>query len=142
MKKSFLIIRANIQKAKGQTIAMILLILLAAMMLNLWLMLSTDYKENFRRTHEQLHDSHVTLMVCSREEGVTKLLKERLLEDARTKQICMTPVLWATAAIPYNDGVASCESFFLPKDTALGREVGRIEILEESSGSGVYLPML
>lgn len=142
MQKSFLIIRANIRKAKGQTLAILLLVLLAAGMLNLWLLLSTDYKQNFERTHERLQDGHVTLLVDSREEGLTGLLKERLLEDARTERICMTPVLWATTAIPYNDGTASCESFFLPKDTALGREVGRIEILEESSGSGVYLPVL
>ncbi len=39
MRKLFLIARSNMRKAKGQTVAIIVLILLAAMLLNLWLML-------------------------------------------------------------------------------------------------------
>ncbi len=39
MGKLLLIARANVRKAKGQTVAIIVLILLAALMLDLWLML-------------------------------------------------------------------------------------------------------
>ena len=52
MKKSLLIIRSNLRKSRGQTAAMIVLILLSAFMLNLWLMLSMDYKANFDRYHK------------------------------------------------------------------------------------------
>ena len=40
MRKLFLIARSNMRKAKGQSVAIVVLILLAAIMLNLWLMLS------------------------------------------------------------------------------------------------------
>ena len=63
MKKSLLIIRSNLRKSRGQTAAMIVLILLSAFMLNLWLMLSMDYKANFDRYHKELNAEHVTLSV-------------------------------------------------------------------------------
>ncbi len=47
MRKSILIARSNIRKAKGQTASIFVLILLAALMLNLWLMLSMDYKAKY-----------------------------------------------------------------------------------------------
>ena len=46
MRKLFLIARSNMRKAKGQTVAIVVLILLAAILLNLWLMLSMDYKSS------------------------------------------------------------------------------------------------
>ena len=55
MRKLFLIARSNMRKAKGQTVAIVVLILLASMLLNLWLMLSMDYKANFDRYHKKLN---------------------------------------------------------------------------------------
>lgn len=51
MGKNLFLIRANLRKAKGQTVAEFVLILLAAGMVNLWLMLSLDYRQNFVRCH-------------------------------------------------------------------------------------------
>ena len=44
MGKTFIIARSNMRKAKGQTAALIALIIIASLMFNLWLMLSMDYK--------------------------------------------------------------------------------------------------
>lgn len=65
MRKSFFLIRSNLRRAKGQTLAEIVLILLAAGMMNLWLMLSLDYKQNFDRWHHRLNAEHVTVCVNS-----------------------------------------------------------------------------
>ncbi len=53
MGKNLLLAQVNIRKAKGQTAAIIVLVLLSSMMMNLWLMLSTDYKKNFERYHDK-----------------------------------------------------------------------------------------
>ena len=63
MGKSFLLARSNLRKAKGQTTAIIVLIFLAALMLNLWLWLSMDYRENFERCHDRLNAEHVTFAI-------------------------------------------------------------------------------
>ena len=46
MSKLFIIARSNMRKAKGQTVAIVTLILLASMLLNLWLMLSMRSEEH------------------------------------------------------------------------------------------------
>ena len=77
MRKLFLIARSNMRKAKGQTVAIVVLIVLASMLLNLWLMLSMDYKANFDRYHIKLNAEHVTLLVNDTD-NVPKFLSQRL----------------------------------------------------------------
>ena len=55
MRKSLLIAASNLRRTKGQTVAIVALILLASAMLNLGLMLSTDYTRNF----DQIGRAHV-----------------------------------------------------------------------------------
>ncbi len=143
MRKSFLIARSNIRKAKGQTIAIIVLILLAALMLNLWLMLSMDYKANFERYHDQLNAEHVTLSMDGDQAEVREFLSQTLENDSRTAEYRLDSCLSMTGVFPYNDGEMNGWLVFLPKDTALSRPIGKAEIVEENDlASGVYLPML
>ncbi len=143
MGKSFLIARSNIRKAKGQTIAIIVLILIAALMLNLWLMLSMDYKANFDRYHDKLNAEHVTLAVGSDSNEAREFLSQTLENDSRTAEYRLDNCLSMTGAFPYNGGQMNGWFIFLKKDAALSRSVGRAEIVEEGSlTSGIYLPML
>ena len=81
MRKLFLISRSNMRKAKGQTVAIVVLILLAALMLNLWLMLSMDYKANFDRYHDKLNAEHVTVAVDRDTDGMRQFLESTLGND-------------------------------------------------------------
>ena len=76
MGKSFLLVCADLRKAKGQTAAIFVLIVLASLMLNLWLILSMDYKQNFDRYHTQLNEGHVTLAVDDDSAGMRRFLDE------------------------------------------------------------------
>lgn len=143
VKKSVLIARSNLRKAKGQMAAIVVLILLAAFMLNLWLMLSMDYKRNFDRYHDQLNAEHVTLVLGSNDAGVRDFVSETLKNDARVTQYCMDDVLEMVGSFEYNGGEVNAEFVFLEKQAALNRSVGRVEIVEDSGyTSGIYLPML
>ena len=81
MRKLYLIVRSNVRKAKGQTAAIIVLILLAAMLLNLWLMLSMDYQANFNRCHDKLNAEHVTLTVDDNDGIAKEYLSEKLKNE-------------------------------------------------------------
>ena len=143
MRKSFLIVRSNIRRAKGQTAAIILLILLAALMLNLYLMLSMDYKANFDRYHDRLNAEHVTLAVGSDSEETREFLSKTLENDSRTAEYRLDSCLSMTGSFPYQDGEMNGWFLFLPKETALSRSIGKAEIVEEGDlTDGVYLPML
>lgn len=143
MRKSLLIAHSNMRKAKGQAAAIVVLVLIAAMMLNLWLMLSIDYKDNFDRYHHKLNDGHVTMAVDSDTPEFRSFLIRELEQDGRTAQFRLDSCMHMVATFNYNGGDLNSEMIFLDKNTALSRSIGRAEIVAESGdSSGIYLPML
>lgn len=143
MRKSILIAASNLRRARGQTAAITVLILLASAMLNLGLMLAKDYKDNFNRCHDNLHDGHVTLGISARDSGMEDFLEEFFQEDGRTVEYAMNDALVMVGYFSYNGGEINTEFVIMEKDTALNRPVGRMEIVEEGEyESGIYLPML
>lgn len=143
MRKLFLIARSNMRKAKGQTVAIAVLILLAAMLLNLWLMLSMDYKANFLRYRDKLNAEHVTLAVDDVDGTVYGFLTETLAKDTAVKEYRLDKCMHMVGTFPYNGGMMSSEFVFMDKQTAVSRTIGKSEIVEDSEfTSGVYLLML
>lgn len=143
MRKLFLIARSNMRKAKGQTVAIVVLILLAAILLNLWLMLSMDYKANFLRYHDKLNAEHVTLAVDDADGTVYGFLTETLAKDTVVKEYRLDKCMYMVGTFPYNDGQMNGQFVFMDKPTAISRTIGKAEIVEEGNlTSGVYLPML
>lgn len=143
MKKSLIFVYSNLRKAKGQTVAIIVLIFLAALMLNLWLMLSMDYKQNFERYHDKLNAEHVRLAVDGDDAQVRGFLEQVLREDKRTAEFSLEPVMQMVGLFDYNGGEVNSDLIILEKQAALSRPLGKIEIVEDSSlQSGVYMPML
>lgn len=134
---------SNIRRAKGQTAAVAVLAFLAALMLNLWLMLAMDYKQNFDRCHNRLNAEHAIVVITDEDSGVRDCLAEAVEQDGRTKEYSIENVLLMAGSLSYNDGEVNSNFVFLEKEAALGRSVGKIEIVEDSSfTSGIYLPML
>lgn len=143
MRKLFLIARSNTRKSKGQTAAIIVLILLTSMLLNLWLMLSQDYRANFDRYHDKLNAEHVTLAVDGNTDEVREFLSQTLKSDTEVKEYGLDTCMRMVGTFPYNGGTMNGEFVFMDKDMALTRLVGKAEIVEEGNlTSGVYLPML
>lgn len=143
MKESLLLVHSNLRKAKGQMVSIAVLVLLSSLMLNLWLMLSTDYKQNFERVHTRLHAGHVTLAVDDNSNEMRDFLTEMNKKDSRMEEISLTPAMHMVSSFSYNGGEIHSEFVFLEKDTAFGRPVGRAEMVEDSSyTSGIYLPVL
>lgn len=150
MKKELLLVRSYLHKAKGQTVAIVVLMLLAAVMLHLWLMLSLDYKQNFDRRHDELHAEHVILVVDEEAKGEAALrsfLSETLEADTRTAETFLKPALHMVGKFNYQGGEINSELVILEKEAALQAPIGRVEIVEEWEGkdgvkSGIYLPLL
>lgn len=143
MRKSLLIARSNIRKAKGQTVAIVVLILLAALPFNLWLMLDMDYQKNFDRYHDKLNAEHVTLSVDGDTDEMREFLTQILENDEKVSQYTLERCLNMTGVFAYNGGQMNGWLVFLTKEAALSRSIGNAEIVEEGNvESGVYFPML
>ncbi len=143
MNKNLLLSRANIWKAKGQTAAIAVLVLLASLMMNLWLMLGTDYKQNFDRCHDRLNDGHITISAYRSDEEFVSFVDSLLKSRADVTEYCVTDALGWVGSFRYNGGEMNSNFIFLDRQTALSREVGKAEITENSElTSGVYIPVL
>lgn len=143
MRKNILIAWSNIRKSKGQTAAIIVLILIAALMLNLWLMLSMDYKENFNRYHNKFNAEHFTLTVDGNTDEFQRFLSQTFENDSRTAEYRLDNCMHMVGTFPYNGGEMNAWFVFLEKQTALTRSIGRMEIVEDGNlTSGVYLPLI
>lgn len=143
MRRSLLLVRSNLRKAKGQTAAIFILILLAGMMLNLWLMLSLDYRQNFERCHDRLNAEHVTMVVDKNSSEVRKFLTDTLESRAETTDFSLDDAMYTIGSFASKGGEINSEFVILQKTAAVSRSVGRVEILEDSDlKSGVYLPIL
>lgn len=143
MEKNRILMRANLRRAKGQTLAIVVLILIASMMFNLWLMLSLDYKANFERCHSRLNAEDVTLALGVGGKEAEEFLEETLENDPRTDEYYMDNVRYMPGSFPFNGGDITSPFIFLEKEAACARPVGRVEIVEESGqGGGIYMPIL
>ncbi len=143
MNKNLLLSRANIRKAKGQTAAIIALVLLSSLMMNLWLMLSMDYRKNFDRCHERLNDGHVNLAAYVVDDDFKKFISDTLEERPNITGFTVSDAFCGSCTFEYNGGEMTHLAVVLEKENALSRNVGRFEITEDSDHkSGIYLPMI
>ena len=143
MRRSLLIVRANLRRSKAQTAAILVLLLAASAMLNLWLILAMDYKSNFDRCHDRLNAGHVTLVVNGKANELRDYVRETIEEDEDTTEYYMDDALSMVGSFPYNEGEVNTEFVILEKEAALKRPIGKLEIVEEGAyTSGVYLPMI
>ncbi len=143
MAKMFLLAHSNLRKTKGQMAAIIVLLLLASLMLNLWLMLSMDYRQNFDRCHDRLNAEHVTFAVDGSDRKMQEFLSQTLEKDARTAEYSLDRCMHMVGIFENHGGEVNSELIILEKEAALSRTIGKIELTEESGvQSGVYMPVL
>ncbi len=143
MNKNLLLARSNIRKAKGQTVAIVVLVLLASIMMNLWLMLSMDYRKNFDRSHDKLNDGHVNLSAYVISNDFKNFISDTLKERTDITEFTVSDAFCALSSFKYNGGELSMLAVLLEKEDARSRSVGGFEITEDSDfKSGIYLPML
>lgn len=143
MSKSQLIASSNMRKSKGQVVTIIVLIFFASLLLNLCLMLSSDYKENFYRKHDKLNAEHVTLVIDENSKEFNDFLTNTLENDSRTTEYVLTDTMHMVGDFSYNGGVVNHEMVFIKKEDVLSKSVGKIEIIEEdTSFDGIYMPVM
>lgn len=141
--RNILLARSNIRKAKGQTAAIIVLVLLSSLMMNLWLMLSMDYRKNFDRCHDRLNDGHVNIAAYVTDDDFKNFISDTLEKRTDITEFTVGDAFCEPMSFEYNGGEISQLGVLLEKEDALSRNVGKFEITEDSDyKSGIYLPML
>ncbi|MDE7278612.1 MAG: hypothetical protein K2N26_02670, partial [Oscillospiraceae bacterium] len=143
MNRNILLARSNIRKAKGQTAAIIVLVLLSSLMMNLWLMLSMDYRKNFDRCHDRLNDGHVNIAAYVTDDEFKNFISDILDERPDITGYTVSDAFCEPFSFEYNGGEMSQLAVVLEKEDVLSRNVGKMEITQDSDiKNGIYLPML
>lgn len=142
MKTHQILSRSAFRGATSQAVVLVCLVLIAALVTNIWLMISWDYKENFALTHSALNAEHVVCMISEPPDAVEEAL-DAILEDVPTTQREFTPGLLVPVTFPYGGNDMTHTFFVMEEETATSKDVGRVEILSESSTEeGLYFPLL
>lgn len=145
MRKCFLLAKSNISRAKGQTIAIVVLVLIAAMLLNIWLMLSLDYTQNFDRKSAEMSSEDVVFAYKTSKDDFVSHLESIIKQDSRTSSYSLQDCLVISATSKYAGGKIATNYMALSFEDALSRELGKYEIVEVDenvAGEKVYLPYL
>lgn len=151
MQKSLLLIRSNLRKSKGQSLSLLVLILIAACLLNIWLILSLDYSQNFDRRAEMLHTEDAVFVFQTTIDSPYEQLAAVLDADNRTDSYTMQECLAFTGNSRYRNGEMNTWYIALAKHQALhrprisGEPFGEFRIIEEDSAitqNAVWLPYL
>lgn len=141
--RSMLLSRSNIRKARGQAAAIVVLVFLSSIMMNLWLMLATDYKQNFDRYYDRLNDGHVTFFAYRNDEEFKDFAERQLESRTDITEFGIFDGFGWVGNFDYNEGKVNTNLVFFEKSAAVSRNVGRIEIVEDSGyTSGIYLPLI
>ena len=144
MNKRSRVLKAFAQNMKSQIILMIICVFLISAVMNLFLILLTDYRENFVRQHDALHAEHVSLIGCHDD---IKLLEEEtsriLSQQSEIEEVETDRVYYAWLNYQYNEETLTSHFCYLPEGEGIEKQVGKIEVLSRENGKdGVLLPYI
>ena len=145
MKRCWLLTCSNFRKAKGQAITIFVLVLLAAMLLNIWLILSFQYSKNFDARSELLNSEDVLFIYQSQDPAFINPLQTVLAEDARTDMYTIENCLSLNLTCKYRDGDMNTYFVCYPAGQAAERSLGQYRFLEKTENPAentIYLPYL
>lgn len=144
MRKSFLLASSNVRKSRGQMASIFILVLLAALLLNVWLALALDYSRNFDARAEALNAEDDLFVFVSREDAFLSFLEKAIADDENTESYSVENCLSFTGTTNYRGSDMTTYYTVLPLEQALNRQLGQYRVLESAppKEDGVYLPYL
>lgn len=142
MGKISILTKSNLKTSKGASICVGVLLLVASLLLNLSLILFTDYKSNFYTLHEKNNAEHVCINVQTTD-NFYDVVSDSLSNDNNVSCFEITETFSTVFHIPFNGGNFSTTGVFFNADEALAKKVGKIDFVGETlDGQGIYLPYL
>ena len=135
--------KSNLKTSKGASICVGVLLLVASLLLNISLILMTDYKSNFYKLHDKLNAEHVCINTMTLDENYTSAVKEILDGEDNVSSYEISESFASVFHLPFNGGNYSTSGLFLKYDAAINKKIGKYEFVGDTlEGEGVYLPYL
>lgn len=143
MKKSWLLAKGNINKGKGQAVSFFVVILMAAMLMNIGLVTWLNYDKNYDRKATEANSADLVFIAQMLDQQTADDFMEEITKDKRTAEAEQQEVLYAGGKYDYAGGEQSGGTVFIPKEATT--EIGKIQLGEvsgEKFENPIYLPYL
>lgn len=139
MRKIFKLSFANIRKTKAHTVSILLMFIIAAMLLNLGLLVFVDFGGYFEKVTKELNSSDVFYIMP---EGIySDRVEEYVKNNDDVKMLQRENPLWLSGTIPYSNDTREC--VFLINDGDEKRNFSKWKFVGEHlppDSMSIYLP--
>lgn len=144
MNKRIGILKALSQNMKSQIVLVVVCVFLISAVMNLFLILLTDYRGNFVRQHDKLHAEHVSFIGCHDDIDLLEEETGRILsQQSKIAEAEMNRIYYAWSNYQYNGETLATHFCYLPEGEGAKKQVGKTEILSREEGKdGVLLPYI
>lgn len=143
MKKSLLLAGANLRKAKSQSIALVIVLIVAVLFLQIGFILTFDYSANYDKRAKLTNSEDVVFSYQTREDQTVKNWQNLILGDERTAELETTASLCGAAGFKYGSGEMNTHVTIFPSD--IDKNLGKFRFVEKvqvETDNTIYLPYL
>lgn len=130
---------SNIRKAKGHTISLLLMFIIASLLLNLGLLIFTNFGSYFQNMTKELNSSDVYYIMPNRLYSTE--VEEYLKNNENIREMQRINPLWTPATIPYKGNKK--EISFIINDTDTNRSLSKWKLVGEhlaTDSMSIYVP--
>lgn len=127
MRKIFKLSFANIRKTKAHTVSILLMFIIAAMLLNLGLLVFVNFGGYFEKVTKELNSSDVFYLMP--EDLYSGRVEEYVKNNDNVKMLQKENPLWLSGTIPYNNDTREC--VFLINDGDKNRNFSKWKLVGE-----------
>lgn len=143
MKQIWLLACANLRKSKGQSVSLLIMIILSSAFMNLGLITWRNYDTSFDSRAQELNTSDMISVIQSKDPQYIEQYELELREDELTKEIETRDILLLYGSCAYNDSLSSRLMAILnADDQTIMNRYEYVDKVENSDGYGIYLPYL
>lgn len=144
MNKRIKILKAFFKNTKSQIAFIVLCVFLISVLMNLFLILLTDYRENFVRQHRALHAEHISFVGQNADFDLLERETSRILsKKSELTEIEINKVYYAWCNFDYDGQTLESHLCYMPEGEGTEKKIGKIEILSREDGKdGVILPYI
>lgn len=135
------LVKRNLRRGRGQLVATTLLVVIAAMLLDLAFMLALGYSRTYDKMTEDLRTPQAMYLVPAEE--AAHLLEQHFTADARVSDVEVTATRFAIASLAYNGSeIAGISRFDVAGQTTRLDQSRVVETLGHAVENPIYGPLI
>lgn len=140
MNRTSIFLKSNLKKTKSQLVSVFFLILISALLLNLFFLVAFRYDNQFDRNIKKQNDGNVTFVLAGTGNDLDGLCENALSASKDVKNYEKNAVSILQGTVQYGKYRSKTLFYGMSKTAADEKEISKVEFFQDSGKEGVYLP--